>query len=308
MHEASCVERLKPDDAREVDYRARNRHFLVARLSKRLGDIHTPFECDLISDVLKAVADFNELGDDSVMADVLRELSDVSTLVTSTALRKLTKDEICDILDGKVPEPNDSFVRVAKMLYPRFSQLRDLTKSLLSERDLLQSSLLELQRLHSSETFYPDANSTLRISAGHVEGYSAADAVWCEPTTTLLGLREKSVEAMLMKTSGSSAYEQFSCPDRLNSLLEADTSVEKIPVNILYSTDTVGGNSGSPVLSAEGEFVAINFDRQRQGLMNEFKWSHEYSRSIGVDVRYILWLIGVYDNAPQLVREMLRQN
>ena len=67
----------------------------------------------------------------------------------------------------------------------------------------------------------------------------------------------------------------------------------------------VGGNSGSPVMNKRGELVGINFDRQRQGLMNEFKWSHAYSRSIGVDVRYILWLIGNYDHADHLIDEMI---
>ena len=50
---------------------------------------------------------------------------------------------------------------------------------------------------------------------------------------------------------------------------------------------------------------AINFDRQRQGLMNEFKWSHDFSRSIGTDVRYILYLVGEYDGAKWLVDEMV---
>ena len=59
------------------------------------------------------------------------------------------------------------------------------------------------------------------------------------------------------------------------------------------------------MLNANGEFVAINFDRQRQGLMNEYKWSHEYSRSVGVDVRYILWLVGTHDGAQHLVDEMV---
>ena len=71
----------------------------------------------------------------------------------------------------------------------------------------------------------------------------------------------------------------------------ADPAAAATPVCVLYSTDTVGGNSGSPVLDADGNFVAINFDRQRLGLMNEFKWSREYSRSIGTDVRYLLLLI-----------------
>ena len=80
---------------------------------------------------------------------------------------------------------------------------------------------------------------------------------------------------------------EFACPQRLTDLLVSDPAARATPVCNLYSTDTVGGNSGSPVLNADGEFVGINFDRQRQGLMNEYKWSHAYSRSIGVDVRYV---------------------
>merc|ERR1712224_278159 len=102
---------------------------------------------------------------------------------------------------------------------------------------------------------------------------------------------------------GGHQGDEFDCPERLVDLC-SDPAVRETPVNCLYSTDTVGGNSGSPVCNAKGEFIAINFDRQRQGLMNEFKWSHSYSRSIGVDVRYILWLVGVYDSAGHLVEEM----
>jgi hypothetical protein len=95
-------------------------------------------------------------------------------------------------------------------------------------------------------------------------------------------------------------------PAKLVEVCRDEPTTLAIPTNVLYSTDTVGGNSGSPVMNGRGEFVAINFDRQRQGLMNEYKWSHAYSRSIGVDVRYILWLVGTYDGAQWLVDEMVR--
>ena len=121
---------------------------------------------------------------------------------------------------------------------------------------------------HSAETFYPDANSTLRISAGFVDGYKAADAVQHAPLTTLSGLLDKHVERQL---SGAD-MEEFECPARLVEVCKAEPAVRQTPVNVLYSTDTVGGNSGSPVLNADGEFIAINFDRQRLGLMNEYKW------------------------------------
>ena len=92
---------------------------------------------------------------------------------------------------------------------------------------------------------------------------------------------------------------------RLVDAVQTDPAVAATPSCVLYSTDTVGGNSGSPVLDADGRFIAINFDRQRQGLMNEFKWSRDYSRSIGTDVRMILYLVGTYDGAQWLVDEMV---
>ena len=142
---------------------------------------------------------------------------------------------------------------------------------------------------------YPDCNGSLRLSAGHVEGYEASDAVEMKPRTTLQGLLDKAVEAEL----GGAAPKQFRCPGRLRGVLESDDAarVQEVPVCLLYSTDTVGGNSGSPVMNADGELMGINFDRQRQGLMNEFKWSKDYSSSIGVDIRYMIWLIGEYKGA-----------
>ena len=155
------------------------------------------------------------------------------------------------------------------------------------------------QHAGGDEAFYPDANGCLRLTAGHVEGYDAADAVRHAPVTTLRGLVDKHAEAAL------AGIDEFECPPRLVAMCDDDERVARTPVCICYSTDTVGGNSGSPVLDAHGRFVAINFDRQRLGLMNEFKWSAEHSRSIGTDVRYILLLVGEYDGAQWLVDEMV---
>ena len=235
--------------------------------------------------------------------------SDVAGAMASSKLRDLDNDKLNGLVDNDElcrSLLEDPFLKCAAVLKDLYKKDLDKTKALMSERDALFAKLLELQRKHSAEgeIFYPDCNGSLRLSAGHVEGYAPEDAVIHKPSTTLAGLLDKVLEARLSKDERKN--EEFSCPDRLFEMLSSGNSaINQVPVCMLYSTDTVGGNSGSPVLNANGEFVGINFDRQRQGLMNEFKYSREYSRSIGVDVRYILWMIGEYDKATFLVDELL---
>ena len=318
LHEYLAKEKNKPDNEREAAYRECNLPFLSKRLAKRIGDIHVPHEAALIRDAIQKLSSKSspEL---NTLHEQMTEIcggsgNDLESMIISSPLKDLDDGEKLQTLlvEGNDETQStilkDPFVRCASILWDTFEKERDRSKALLSERDALFAELLHLQRLSSGEgTMYPDCNGSLRLSAGHVEGYQAADAVECKPQTTLAGLLDKVTEARL---SGAHESEngEFSCPENLYQMLSSGDDVEsiqKVPVCLLYSTDTVGGNSGSPVMNAKGELVGINFDRQRQGLMNEFKWSRDYSRSIGVDVRYMLWLIGEYDGASNLVDEML---
>ena len=319
MHEYLVVESPKPDGERESSYRQRNLPFLAQRLAKRLGEMHEPHEVALINDALSTLEKTPELK--ATFAEVMKPFgfegtsSNMGSTVQKSELQALRDAELLKAIfaedvnattkDQQMKLLQDPFVKCAAALWKTYASNRDRSKALLSERDALFAKLLELQREHSDgEIMYPDCNGSLRLSAGFVEGYEAADAVFCKPQTTLAGLFDKAVEAKLSKDQ--ERMEEFSCPDRLYDLLSSSGSTSKeVPVCLLYSTDTVGGNSGSPVMNAQGELVGINFDRQRHGLMNEFKWSKDYSRSMGVDVRYMLWLMGDYDGAANLVQEML---
>jgi len=358
IHEYLAEEQDKPDSERETTYRKRNLPFLAKRLTKRLRDVHLPHEAELVRecavllDLLKAT---NKKTTDKPTDTVLESsLESIETTIlnngetaqnavvgsdASSELLSMSSDPSVDPLselfadndeksEGAVSSKaawlDDPFVKVAAALWEVYKRDRDLSKSLISERDSLLAQLLEYQQQSinddDDDVCYPDCNGSLRISAGFVERYKASDAVVHTPHTTLSGLLDKAMEAKLMATgSGGSdgndgdeyGESEFDCPERLYQMLEDDTTgegVQKVPVCLLYSTDTVGGNSGSPVMNQRGELVAINFDRQRQGLMNEFKWSRKYSRSIGVDVRYILWLIGDYDGATHLVDELIAED
>jgi S1-C subfamily serine protease len=73
---------------------------------------------------------------------------------------------------------------------------------------------------------------------------------------------------------------------------------------MLYDMDTTGGNSGSPVFNARGELIGLNFDRVYEATINDFAWDQSYSRSIGVDIRFILWSLAKFSGAERLLLEM----
>jgi len=164
LHEAS-VEASKPDAERESPYKLKNQAYTLQRLKKRLKDLHPPNEARLAHHAIQRAASAALLPKECPSA------AEVEALVSSTCLRGVGFD-LESILKGDSPPPlEDKFVKISRSLYPIFVKTRDAQKALLSERDQLLASLLELQKMNTKEAFYPDANSSLRISAGFVEGY-----------------------------------------------------------------------------------------------------------------------------------------
>jgi len=227
-------------------------------------------------------------------------------LVDSSPLRQLDADALEECLANPYDQSrkilDHPITGAVEACYGTFQAARDDLRANLAKRDDLCAKLEALSG--DAATRHPDCNGSLRMSVGKVEGYAPADAVTHRPLTTLAGLDEKRVVAALERDAATAAL--FAPPARLVRTLDEAPAARRTPVNVLYSTDTLGGNSGSPVLDATGRFVAINFDRPRHGLVNEFCWSADFSRSVGCDVRYVLWLVGAYDGATALVEEILR--
>jgi hypothetical protein len=165
----------------------------------------------------------------------------------------------------------------------------------------LQKRYMEAQMVvFAQKRFYPDANSTMRVTYGKVEGYKPRDGVTYQPVTYLSGVIEKYVPG---------DYE-FDLPKRLMDLsklknfgMYADKTGD-VPVCFLGSNHTTGGNSGSPAIDAHGNLIGLNFDRVWEGTMSDINYDPSICRNIMVDVRYILFIIDKYANAGHLVKEM----
>jgi hypothetical protein len=148
--------------------------------------------------------------------------------------------------------------------------------------------------------YFPDANSTLRVTYGQVRGYSPRDAVYYNPVSYLDGVIEKYVPG---------DYE-FDVPEKLRELHRtkdygqyADSN-GKVPVCFLGTNHTTGGNSGSPAIDAHGNLVGLNFDRVWEGTMSDMNYDPEICRNIMVDLRYVLFIIDKYAGATRLIDEM----
>jgi len=154
-------------------------------------------------------------------------------------------------------------------------------------------------KMYPDSSFYPDANSTLRLSYGIISSSHARDAVRYDYYTTLKGVMEKEdpgnrdfiVPEMLKSLYGEKSYEPYS-----------QDSIMK--VCFLTNLDTSGGNSGSPVLNARGEVIGLNFDGNWESMSGDIIYEPEFQRSICVDVRYILFLVDKFAGAGHLIEEM----
>ncbi len=196
---------------------------------------------------------------------------------------------------------NDELMDLQKELAQEMTPFLATQKSREGNLNKLMADYVAVKEKFQSKSFIPDANSTLRLTFGNIKGYSPVDASYMAPFTTVKGIIEK----------GNSGLPEFTYPESIKqnwldknfgNYLKKD--LNDVPVNILYNMDTTGGNSGSPIMNAHGELIGVNFDRAYDATINDFAWNESYSRSIGVDIRYVLWIADKIDNARFIIKEV----
>jgi hypothetical protein len=201
-------------------------------------------------------------------------------------LDKLVADPMYRLVRGLM----DTFLEQVRPAHAEFSDRIERA---------MRTYVAGMMEMFPEKTYWPDANSTLRLSYGKVEGSEPRDAVVYGPFTTLDGVMEKYVPGDV----------EFDVPQRLIDLWKAKDYGPygrngTLPVCFTSSLHTTGGNSGSPVLNGDGHLIGLNFDRTWESTMSDIQFDPEKCRNICVDVRYILFLIDKYADAGHLMQEM----
>ena len=173
-------------------------------------------------------------------------------------------------------------------------------KNITAINSLQRKYMAAQMELFPNKRFFPDANSTMRVTYGKVDGYKPKDAVCYEPVSYLEGVMEKYKPG---------DYE-FDVDEKLIALYETkdygDYGIDgKMPVCFIGTNHTTGGNSGSPAIDAHGNLIGLNFYRAWEGTMSDINYDSSICRNIMVDIRYVLFIIDKHGGAGHLVEEMV---
>ncbi|MFN7137288.1 MAG: S46 family peptidase, partial [Thermomonas sp.] len=197
----------------------------------------------------------------------------------------------------------DSLLRAAATLQPALLRQEDAAKQRAGELLRLRPDYMRTliaYRKTQGRAVYPDANSTLRVSYGKVSPLSPRDGIDYRPLTTVAGIVEK-----------HTGKAPFDAPKPLLEAIAkgdfgstADPELKTQTVDFMTNLDTTGGNSGSPVLDAQGRLIGLNFDSNWEAVSASWMYDPRYKRAIHVDMRYLRWILAKVYPAPRLLREM----
>jgi len=229
------------------------------------------------------------------------------TVLYATPSRLADAGSRLALVDGKPDEVlagRDPFLDVAAALAPLDKQIRDADKAHAGAMSRLGPVYMQAMLDRAGGLVAPDANSTLRVTFGTVKGVSPQDGVFYLPQTTLQGVVAKV----------RPGDPEFDAPPALLAAAAkvlasgkgpfVDPKLGDVPVNFLSDVDSTGGNSGSAVLNGKGKLVGLLFDGTYETIASDLLFDPVNTRSIQVDVRYVLWVASQVSGATRVLSEM----
>lgn len=207
-----------------------------------------------------------------------------------------------DSIPWKVYKEKSKLRTLAKAMIPTLKEIEDRNIFIGLQLSNQMPTLLEARINYNQKKFIPDANSTLRFTFGYISAYKTGLNKHPEPYTQRKEIFEKNASDNTDYRLSPAVKGLLQTENIAAELLDAETN--DLVVCMLYNMDTTGGNSGSPVMDAEGNLVGVNFDRAYTATLNDYSWNADYSRSIAVDIRYVIFTMKYLNHADNLLSEM----
>ncbi|NUS61492.1 MAG: S46 family peptidase [Lysobacter sp.] len=302
-----AIERTKPDAERESGYQERD-EALIAGTLKQVQRRYSPeVEKAILAHLLaqyRALPAAQHLPEfDSVFGTTDAEAkAKLDALYAGTKLGD-EATRLATLNDANVAANTDPMLVAAKALLPAYLRIEEEGKQRDGELLRLRPAYMRALTAYNQSqgrAIYPDANSTLRVSYGRITPMSPRDGVDYRPLTTVQGIVEK-----------HTGVKPFDAPKPLLDAIAkgdfgttADPVLKTQTVNLMTNLDTTGGNSGSPVLDADGKLIGLNFDSNWEAVSASWMYDPRFKRAIHVDMRYLRWLLAKVYPAPHLLQEM----
>ena len=259
------------------------------------------FKPEFHSGMMQKYGNAKAWADDLFAATMFTDQAAVEALSVAKDQESVGADRDKVMNDPAVVFFNEYYNWYSKEIRPETARLNQELQ--LAYRDYMRGQMEYAEAINGHkalEAFYPDANLTLRVAYGHIKGYSPADGVYYTPSSTIKGIMEKDNPEIF----------DYNIPQRLRDIYATkdygrwvDASGE-VPVCFIATNHTTGGNSGSPVINADGDLIGLNFDRVWEGTMSDIVFDPEICRNISLDVRYVLFTIEKIGGASYLFDEM----